>query len=70
MGRLTETLYRSWLAQNGAGKPSRHPSGGMGGMTPMKAQGSPSKPSSRVDSPTPAPVLAARPAQRSSFISE
>jgi len=70
MGRLTQTLYRSWLAQNGAVDRSKHPTGGMGGMTPMKAHSGPSKPSSRGDCPTPAPVLAARPAQRSLNISE
>ena len=70
MGRLTETLYRSWLAQNGAGKPSRHPTGGMGVVTPMEAQSRPSKPSSRVLAPTPAPVVAARPAKRYPFINE
>jgi len=70
MGRLTETLYRSWLAQNGAVDRSKHPTGGMGVMTPMKATQSPSKPSSRVLAPTPAPVLATRPAQRSFNISE
>ena len=64
MGRLTETLYQAWLAQNGAVKPSRHPTGGMGVVTPMQAQSQPSKPSSRVQPPAPAPVLAARPAKR------
>lgn len=48
----------------------RHDLGGMGVMTPMKAQNSPSKPSSRVDCPAPAQVLAARPEKRSSNINE
>ncbi len=70
MGRLTQTLYLAWLAQNGASKPSRSTRGGMGVVTPMEAQNSPSKPCGRVDSPTPARDLAARPAKLSSNIRE
>ena len=61
MDRLTDRLYRRWLAQNGAVEPSRHRTGGMGGVPPMQARTNPSKPSSRVQPPAPAPVVAARP---------
>lgn len=71
MGRLTDQLYAAWLTQNGAGNRSKPPTGGMGVMmTPMQATRSPAKPASRVQTPAPAPVLAARPAKRYSYISE
>jgi hypothetical protein len=66
---LTQRIYRAWLAQNGAVKPRTSPVGGMGVVTPMQAQQGPASPSSRVQPPPPAPVVAARPAKRYSFIS-
>lgn len=70
MGRLTQRLYRAWIAQNGGQSPAKPPAGGMGGVPPMKAQHSPAKPSSRVTPCPPAREAAARPAKRYSYISE
>jgi len=35
MSRFTDSLYRRWMAQNGAIGPRRRPAGGMGGVPPM-----------------------------------
>lgn len=46
MSRITDSLYRHWMAQNGSAGPRRRPSGGMGGVPPMVTA-----------APAPAPVL-------------
>jgi len=54
MSRFTDRLYWAWRAQNRSG-------GGMGAVAPMKAQNTPAKSFSRVQSPAPAQVVATRP---------
>lgn len=62
MSALTDRLYREWLARN---------RGGMGAVAPMQSNGKrPASRASRVRSPAPAQVVAARPEKPSSFISK
>lgn len=69
MGRLTQRLYRAWIAQNGGQKPAKPQVGGMGVVTPMKAQQGPASPSERGHPALPAKDGASRPDKRYSFIS-
>ena len=69
MASLTQRLYAAWIAQNGARKPPKPHQGGMGVMTPMKAQQGPASPSPRGLPSLPSKDGASRPDKRYSFIS-
>lgn len=67
MSHLTDRLYRAWKAQNGSGSDRRGRCGGMGDVSPMGAQKTPTSSDRRENLPTPARVADSRPDRPVSF---